>query len=84
MPVLQTNSRTCNAVSFKTEFLKWVSDTPKVNPDLDSMKVRHWKLDSLEHGLKGTSGSLALWQNCDVIKSCVFLLPNEKNSVFQT
>ena len=71
-------------MSFRTQFLKSVSDTTKVNPDLDSMKVRHWKLDSLEHGLKGTSGSLALWQNLEVIKTCLFLLTNEKNLVFQT
>lgn len=52
----------------KTEFLRRVSDTTKVNPDLGSMKVRHWKLDSLEHGLKGTSGSLALLQTVKWLK----------------
>lgn len=30
-------------MSLKTELLKWVSDTTKANPELDSKKVKHWK-----------------------------------------
>ena len=73
----------CSVVSFKIEIFKWVSDITKLTPDLDSLKVKHWKLDSSKHWMKGISGWMVLWQNCKVVKICFFLLPNDKSSVFQ-
>lgn len=52
-------------MSFKTAFKV---SAMEVNPDLDSMKVNHWRLDSPEHGMKEvplggwTYSNIGKWQ----------------------
>lgn len=67
----------------KIQLLKEVSDTTEVSPDLDSVKVKPWKLDSPKHGMNESSGWLVLWQNCEVVKTFSFQMRKIQFSNFQ-
>lgn len=69
-------------MKFKAKLLKWASDMTMVKPYFDYVEVKHEKLDSPNMGQR-TSRWPILWQNCEVVKTCLYLLPKEKNSVFQ-
>lgn len=78
----QIGDPVCSIRSFKIELFRWVSEQ-NLLLTLDSTKVKHWKLDSSKHEMKGISGWLVFWKNCKMVKICIFLLLNDKNSVFQ-